>query len=86
MSDLHREKTRTSTLEQSRRLRKMCLKARAHLPLGRGGLLGGMGGRPGARTNQVPPRGSCLHCLWRVIWSVHLSQFGPRVVVLPRGL
>jgi len=63
MSDLHIEKTRTSTLEQSRRLEEVTLQSGAKMAATYGWLPHPVrGGRPGGgSTNQVEPRGSYLH-------------------------
>jgi len=59
MSDLHREKTRTSTQEQSRRLQEPPPETRAHLEAtqGRAPLPGGAAARgsPQIRVNLADP-------------------------------
>ena len=56
MLDLHREKTRTSTQEQSRRVEELTLQSGAKLAPG-------LGGRLGVLANHSQPHGSYLHRL-----------------------
>jgi len=87
MSDLHREITETSTQKDSIRLQEPPPERWDPYVRGQGRAPHpDRGGRPRAETNQIHSHGSCLHRLWGLILSAHLSWFDPIAVVIPRRL